>query len=689
MAAVETLAGTVLFIAAAWGVFLILVAAARLALGQDPRAPLLWGVALLVFASGGYGIVYWLYGGGSALGVNATFIVTPADYYAEQGIPFQATRYFPLEVTVVPVLPVHDYYMVSVDWGDGSWSSWPQEWPEARPPGEPASLSHVYHDTGLYTVRISIDVWRWTGNDWDVYTITRTFLVNVTAPWDEYAMVVKSFVSNIDEEGGLVERGVKKALKAGGIALADAFAGMIDLMARLMAKTGLNAGQAFYYYIAMPVPSNNPAISRVYGEMSMWALALLPIVVIARLAWDGFWGWERGGQALLDALRDSIAVLIGIYVFIDLYGILAETLNTVSLSVAQLGQLGALYAMVVGVAALAGAVGLIAPSAAGISAIITVMLLTIVLLGALKWLVASAIVASAPMLLLLWLAPGFRTVTQAALHLLAGLFVFSIVAAALSALVSQMALTLTAVNEGRSLIVALTLPLVFALATPWIANMITSHMGLGGLAGGIRGLARAPPTPTISTVAAAAGGGALLMAGKRPMSGQVMGYAPSPVYQPRQPTVATQPPAPQPGPPAGRPAIQEVPPPRGLGRITEPVKDVLAEARGELETVEPTTRRRIAVGAAKAGLALGERLKRTAQEFDQTLSRELGVTPVRATLKTGKYGVYYPVKYTIKAAKWAAPYAKEYGAKAVNAARVRASAWISRVRDAKTRWDAS
>ena len=52
--------------------------------------------------------------------------------------------------------------------------------------------------------------------------------------------------------------------------------------------------------------------------------------------------------------------------------------------------------------------------------------------------------------------------------------------------------------------------------------------------------------------------------------------------------------------------------------------------------------------------------------FHQILSRELGVTPVRATLRAGKYGVYYPAKYTIKAARWAAPYAKEYGAKAVD-----------------------
>lgn len=673
---VQDLAGTVLFIAAAWGVFLILVAAARLALGQDPRAPLLWGVSLLLFATGGYGIVYWLYGGGSALGVNAAFVVTPADYYAEQGIPFQATRYFPLEVTVVPILPVHDYYMVSVDWGDGSWSSWPQEWPEARPPGEPASLSHVYHDTGLYTVRISIDVWRWTGYDWDVSTITRTFLVNVTAPWDEYAMVVKSFVSSIDEEGGLVERGVKKALKAGGIALADAFAGMIDLMARLMAKTGLNAGQAFYYYIAMPVPSNNPAIGRVYGEMSMWALVLLPIVVIARLAWEGFWEWERGGQALLEVLRDSIAVLVGIYVFIDLYGILAETLNTVSLSVAQLGQLGALYAMAISVAALAGAVGLIAPSAAGISAIITVMLLTIVLLGALKWLIASAIVASAPMLLLLWLAPGFRTVTQAALHLLAGLFIFSIVAAALSALVSQMALTLTAVNEGRSLIVALTLPLVFALATPWITNMITSHMGLGGLAGGIRGLARAPPTPSISTVAAAAGGG-LILAGKRPMSGQVLGHAPSPVYQPRhQPAT---PPAPPPQ-PTSKPQIQEVPPPRGLEKLTRPVRDVLAEARGEAETVEPSPRRKAAVAAAKAGLAAAGWARQQLRDFDHVLSRETGITLGRAAQKTYRAGKW-TAQQTIRAAKWAAPRIKEGAARIARYAKERINARQGRLRE--------
>ncbi|MEB3861181.1 MAG: hypothetical protein GSR84_03050 [Desulfurococcales archaeon] len=661
---VQALAGTVLFIAAAWGVFLLLVAAIRLALGQDPRAPLLWGVALLVFASGGYGIIYWLYGGGQALGVQSSFVVSPADYYASRGEAFHASRYFPVEVTVVPILPVHDWYGVEIDWGDGSTSSWPPPGYTTTGPGEPASLSHVYHDEGLYQVTITIYTYSSLSGtpNTPVATETRSFLVNVTAPWYAYAGVVKSFLAGLDEEGGIVEKGVKKAAKAIGPVVADAFAGVMDLMAQALARLGLNAGYAFYYYVAMPTVSNYPAVEKYYGLASMWALLLISAASLARLVWTAFWEWERGGQALLEVFRDMIAVLVGIYVLLDLYNLLAETFNTISLSMAQLGQLGALYAMVVSLGAVMGALGLVAPTAGTVAAVLVVMLIFMVLVGILKWVVAAVIVASSPLLLVAWLVPGFRGVVQAVLQLLAALFIFSIIASVMSGLISQMALTLTTTTEGTSVVAAIAIPLIFAAATPWIANMITSQMGLGGLMGGIRSLARAPPTPTISTVAAAAGGGALLMAGKRPMSGQVVGYAPSPVYQPRQPTVATQPPVPppQPGPAAGKPTIQEVEPPRGLGRITEPVKDVLAEARGEVETVEPGLRRRAAVGAAKAGLALGERLKRTAQEFDQTLSRELGVTPVRATVRTGKYGVYYPAKYTIKAARWAAPRVRHY-----------------------------
>ena len=194
--------------------------------------------------------------------------------------------------------------------------------------------------------------------------------------------------------------------------------------------------------------------------------------------------------------------------------------------------------------------------------------------------------------------------------------------------------------------------------------------------GGVRSLARPTPAPSITAVAgAAAGGGALLLAGKRPMSGQVMGYAPSPIVAPRrQPTVATQPPAPQPSPPAGRPTIREVPPPRGLGRITEPVRDVLAEARGEVETVDPSLRRKAAVAAAKAGLAAAGWARSQLRDFDQTLARETGVTLGRAAHRTYHAGKW-TAQQTIKAAKWAAPRAVEAGKKAYN--------WIKEYKSAK------
>lgn len=109
----------------------------------------------------------------------------------------------------MPIIPSCDYYIVSVDWGDGSFSSWPpQGWGFDRPPGEPATLRHAYHDLGLYFVTVRVRYVWYDGQEYNEEHVYRSFMVNVTAPWYEYAGAVKSFVSGLEEEGNFVEKGV-------------------------------------------------------------------------------------------------------------------------------------------------------------------------------------------------------------------------------------------------------------------------------------------------------------------------------------------------------------------------------------------------------------------------------------------------------------------------------------------------
>lgn len=185
--------------------------------------------------------------------------------------------------------------------------------------------------------------------------------------------------------------------------LADAFASIVDMLARWMASLGLNAGYAYYYYVAMPTSVNFPALQKVYGSAQTWALYLIPLAFVASLLWRGFWEWERGGDALLDVFRDLLAVAIGVYIALDAYDLLASIVNTISLSIAQLGQLGALYSMIVAAAALLSVVGMFAPGPGALGAAVFMLLLAMVVVGALKWLLAAAIVAVLPVLLVLWL----------------------------------------------------------------------------------------------------------------------------------------------------------------------------------------------------------------------------------------------------------------------------------------------
>ncbi|MEB3860638.1 MAG: hypothetical protein GSR84_00275 [Desulfurococcales archaeon] len=712
-----------------FGTILAGVGIVLFAVGRDARPALLWAAAMLLIGASGYALVEWFFPGGGLAPGGQGFIVTPADYYSQTGEVMKVARYFPLEVTVIPVYPVYSY-TVYIDWGDGEAGSWPPGQPELYA-DEPATLSHTYHNTGVYNVKVNVDYCYLIsfGNDVDCYSLSRQFQVNVTAPWYEYSEAIKSAISEMDEDGGRIESAVKRAFKAAGIALAGGFANVMDIMAEIMARLGMNGGYALHYYVTMPEPDGFKPLRTVYGLSSQVALFLLPIAVMANLLWRGVWEWEKGANPLLDLLRDVLVAGFGVYLFLELYDLAASLVNVVSLSIAQLGQLGALYAMVLAAGALASAVGLVAPSAGAFAAAIFISLLAVVLLGMLKWFLAAAIVAAAPLLIVAYVSP-LRSYAAGAFRILGTLFVFTLVAGVMARLVSEMAITLTQVEGGTNLLFALATPLVFALATVMITGQIQSTLSAGaGIVGGVaREVAVKGRLQQIQQAGAAGGlglaaaGAAATVAAARRPSGTVIGRAPSPApagqyytmpqpaarppaagagraMQPAAPTAGIQAQTPHTGtrpvaepapvsPPADRPAIQEVPPPRGLEKLTRPVKDVIAEARGEVETVEPSLKRRAAVAAARAGLKAGGWARSQLRDFDRVLAQETGVTLGRAAGRAYHAGKW-TAQQTIKAAKWAAPYAKEYGAKAVNAARVRANAWISRVRDAKTRWDAS
>jgi hypothetical protein len=239
------LMGYLLGFSGIFGVILVLVALLRWLSGGDARPPLLWGLVFLAVAAGGYGVIVWFFGGGlPGPGPRAGFVVVPAD--ALGGRPFEASRYFPVEVTVIPTWTGFDYYTVSVDWGDNATSSWPHGYPYGNS-GEPAVLRHAYHDLGVY--RVSVEITYYTpeeggSNAEEGHKVTRTFYVNVTAPWYQYAGAVKGFIAGIPEEGNFVEKAFAKALKWTGSKLADAFAAVVDMMARWMAALGLDAGYA-------------------------------------------------------------------------------------------------------------------------------------------------------------------------------------------------------------------------------------------------------------------------------------------------------------------------------------------------------------------------------------------------------------------------------------------------------------
>lgn len=239
---------------------------------------------------------------------------------------------------------------------------------EAVSSGGPVSLRHSYfggYDYGAtqYTVTVAVVPRFMEGSACvEDYSgaVERSFVVSVRAPWYEYAGIAKGAISQIPQGGG-IEGAVVGALKAVGFKLADAFAEIVDVIARWMAGLGLSAGFAFYYYVAMPESGAFPALRDVYGQFQAWALYLLPFAFVASLLWRGFWEWERGGDVLLDSFRDFIAVAIGVYAFLEAYDLLAEVVNVVSLSIAQLGQLGALYAMILAGGSLLGVAGIFSP----------------------------------------------------------------------------------------------------------------------------------------------------------------------------------------------------------------------------------------------------------------------------------------------------------------------------------------
>ncbi len=454
--------GVVEAIAAGVAALLVPVAAILFVAGRSEAAAraLLWAIILAFVSTSGYVVVQWLVGGTTgATGYVNIYVVTKP--------PSFASKYFPVEITIIPLLPARATYRVVVDWGDG------ETCVDATVAPQPLTLGHVYDVVGNYTVTVEVyECWHGCG-----LRTSTSYEIRVSAPWKEIGDSIKGLGENISKTDAGFWTPLYWVAGQLVVVLGGIFESVSDITSKFMADHGIYAGYAFYYYVTIPTSGNFPALASVYDAVRQWALFLLPIALLINILWRAYWEFERG-FALLDTVREFVWVLFIVLIGLYIYDAAAEIVNTVGLTLAQLGQLSSLYSMALGFLALTAALGVFSPLAANLAALTAAALIFLVLGGILKWLLAAALAVTIPILAVIWLIPPLRGVASSVASLLAGLFVFTLVAAAFSRLASELSNSLSLTGGGlENLVFAIVMPIVYLVIGPMILQFIGGHLG--------------------------------------------------------------------------------------------------------------------------------------------------------------------------------------------------------------------
>ena len=459
---IASLVSTLEFIAAATATLLVPVVAILFVIGRSEAASkaLLWAVILAFLSVSGYAITAWLIGGEGGVGPQNVYIVTKPPSYA--------SKYFPVEISVIPLFPTRIPYKVVVDWGDGV-----SETQGIAP--QPLTVSRVYRSVGNYTVTVRVYE-GWEG--WGLKSEEK-YAIRVSAPWREVGNEIKELGGKLEEEAWKHGFWAPLFIAAGKLTgvFGDIFERVSDFICGFMAERGIYAGFAFYYYVTMPGTSNFPALSSVYDVVRQWALYILVLALVINILWRAYWEFERP-FALLDVFREFVWAVFVVFVGLYIYDACVDLVNMVSLSIAQLGQLSSIYSMALAFLASTTALGVFTPLAANLAALTALALIFLVLGGMLKWLLAAALVVVIPLMAALWLIPPLRGVVSAISSLLAGLFVFTLVAAALSRLTGELSSSLSLAPGGvENIVFAIVMPVIYLAVGPLILQMIGGHIG--------------------------------------------------------------------------------------------------------------------------------------------------------------------------------------------------------------------
>ncbi len=430
MLAIGVVVAYLVYIAGAVAAMLVPIAAILFVVGRSEAATraLLYSLILGVVAVSEYSIVNWVIGGqeGGGVSVNEYVVAEPPKY---------ASLYYPVEIYVIPIKEAQVTYKVRVEWGDGLVSEAVAVAPRM------VSLKHPYNAVGLYSVDVYIYEARSGGPSpgqvrWCIVR-HESFVVNVSAPWVRFGNAIHGMAENICGNGscGWFDWECYFRKMAGIVMekLADIFMYVSDFINRWMAEHGFYAGYAFYYYVAVPDTANFPAMSSVYYAVAKWALLPLPVALIINIMWRAYWKFS-----LLDIGHEFVWVLFVILAGIYVYDAAAAVVNTVSLSLSELGQLSSVYGTVLSFLVTSAALGVVSPVAANIAAIGIAALLFLVLGGVLKWVLVAALAAAVPVLAMIWLIPPLRGVASMFASMLSGLMVFTLVAAVFARLIGEL-----------------------------------------------------------------------------------------------------------------------------------------------------------------------------------------------------------------------------------------------------------
>lgn len=249
-----------------------------------------------------------------------------------------------------------------------------------------------------------------------------------------------------------------------------------------------------YAYV---IPLLNPNTSQydLYNKILGFSLAAFLLYFIFNVVW-AFFTKENVDTALIESLKESVAVLIVLLLAPYLYNLSAGILNAISMSIAYKIDIAPICAGIAAYAGTALVVGYFAPYIASLMAMITMAYLTLVTLTAAKyWLTLSLIIVS-PVLAVSYLHPAFKS----AVRFYAGLLASLMLASPLSAVMLALITTLFPQNMYGTIAYTILSPFLVLLIPTGLSMSIT-----GNVMGGSEGLARVGSYVSLGTARAAHG----------------------------------------------------------------------------------------------------------------------------------------------------------------------------------------